>query len=176
MAGRRPKPTALKIAEGNLGKRALNHNEPQFGGLPKCPAHLDKDAKAEWRRISKELAAVGLLAAVDRAALSAYCQCWSRWCDAEQNIQKIGTVVKSPKSGYPIQNPYVGIANTALDQMRKFLIEFGLTPASRSRISLDLSSGNKDDSFDAFMANRPVIEGEAEDSNPNECSPEKEQG
>lgn len=175
MAGRRPKPTALKIAEGNPGKRPLNLNEPQFGGLPKCPGHLDKNAKAEWRRISKELAAAGLLAAADRAALAAYCQCWSRWCDAEENIQKTGTVIQSPKSGYPIQNPYVGIANTALDQMRKFLIEFGLTPASRSRISLDLSTGTKDDAFDAFMANRPVIEGEAEESTPDESGPAREE-
>lgn len=177
MAGRRPKPTALKIAEGNLGKRPLNLNEPQYGGLPKCPSHLDKGARAEWKRISKELAGVGLLAAVDRAALAAYCQCWSRWCDAEEKIREVGTVVKSPKSGYPIQNPYVSIANTALDQMRKFLIEFGLTPASRSRISLDLSTGTRDDAFDAFMASRPVIEGEApEEASPDESSPEEEQG
>lgn len=177
MPGRRPKPTALKIAEGNPGRRPLNLNEPQFRGLPKCPAHLDKNAKAEWRRISKELAAIGLLAAVDRAALAAYCQCWSRWIDAEESIKKFGTVIKSPKSGYPVQNPYVGIANTALDQMRKFLIEFGLTPASRSRISIDLGTNTKEDSFDSFMASRPVIEGEAQEVIPDESSPgDKEPG
>lgn len=178
MAGRRPKPTALKIAEGNPGKRPLNLNEPQFGGLPKCPPHLNKNAKAEWRRISKELAAIGLLAAVDRAALAAYCASWARWIDAEESIQKFGTVIKSPKSGYPIQNPYVSISNTSLDLMRKFLIEFGLTPASRSRISIDLSTRTKEDSFDAFMANRPTVEGEApEEVSSDESSPgEKEQG
>jgi P27 family predicted phage terminase small subunit len=97
---------------------------------------LSKDAKAEWKRISQELLAIGLLTKVDRAALAAYCQAWARWCEAERNVQKYGHVVKSP-SGYPIQNPYVGIANTALDQMRKFLIEFGMTPASRSRLSVE---------------------------------------
>jgi len=29
MAGRKPKPTALKIIEGNPGKRPLNKNEPK---------------------------------------------------------------------------------------------------------------------------------------------------
>jgi P27 family predicted phage terminase small subunit len=157
------------MREGNPGKRPLNLNEPQFGGLPKCPAHLDKNAKAEWRRISRELAAVGLLSAVDRAALAAYCAAWSRWISAEEGIQKHGTVIKSPKSGYPIQNPYVSISNTALDLMRKFLIEFGLTPASRSRISLDLGTGTTEDSFDAFMRtpstaqlSKAIADGEAE--------------
>jgi P27 family predicted phage terminase small subunit len=162
-AGRRPKPTAVKIAEGNPGKRPLNRNEPQFGGFPKCPAHLDAEARKEWKRISNELAAVGLVSAVDRAALSAYCQCWSRWCSAEKEIQQTGAVIKSPKSGYPVQNPFVGIANTALDQMRKFLIEFGLTPASRSRISLDLSTNTAEDSFDAFMRSAPSLDSDQSD-------------
>lgn len=114
----------------------MNASEPKPTGIPTCPRHLSKDAKSEWKRISQELLAVGLLTKVDRAALAAYCQAWARWCEAERNVQKYGHVVKSP-SGYPIQNPYVGIANTALDQMRKFLIEFGMTPASRSRLSVE---------------------------------------
>jgi P27 family predicted phage terminase small subunit len=170
--GRRPKPTALKQLQGNPGKRPLNLNEPQFGGLPKCPGHLDKNAKAEWRRISKELSAVGLLSAADRAALSAYCAAWSRWIAAEESIQKFGTVIKSPKSGYPIQNPYVSISNTALDLMRKFLIEFGLTPASRSRISVDLNSGSKEDSFDAFMRTNSPVQG-SKDIADGEVEPEE---
>lgn len=45
---------------------------------------------------------------------------------------KYGTVVKSP-SGYPIQSPYLAIANKAHEQMTKLLAEFGMTPSSRSR-------------------------------------------
>jgi P27 family predicted phage terminase small subunit len=150
MAGRRPKPTQLKLLEGNPGKRALNRNEPKPTGKPTCPAHLDKRAKAEWTRISKELYAIGLLTAVDRAALAAYCQCWSRWVEAEEKIRETSLVVASKKSGYPIQNPYVGIANTALDQMRKFLVEFGLTPASRTRLSIDGDKSGSDP-FAEFM-------------------------
>jgi P27 family predicted phage terminase small subunit len=135
---------------GNPGKRKLNQNEPKPMGIPRCPSHLDKLAKAEWVRISKELIAVGLLTSMDRAALAAYCAAWSRWVAAEANIAKYGTVIKSPKSGYPIQNPYVGVANTAVDQMRKFLVEFGMTPASRSRLNVDTTPPA--DSFEAFMA------------------------
>ena len=99
MAGRRPKPTALKALQGNPGKRPLNRHEPQPGGLPKCPKHLDGQARKEWKRISRELIACGLLTEVDRAALAAYCVAWSRWIDAEANVRKFGGVIKSPKSG-----------------------------------------------------------------------------
>jgi len=152
MAGRKPIPTAIKQLNGNPGKRPLNRNEPKFGthGVT-CPKHLDKTARAEWKRVSAELSTTGLLTTVDRAALAAYCAAWSRWVDAELNIQKFGTVIKSPKSGFPIQNPYVGIANTALDQMRKFAVEFGMTPSSRSRIST-ADGPTSGDPFADFMA------------------------
>jgi phage terminase small subunit len=43
-------------------------------------------------------------------------------------------MVKSP-SGYPIQSPYVAIANRQAELMMRIASEFGFTPASRSRIS-----------------------------------------
>lgn len=149
MPGRRPKPTALKEIQGNPGKRPLNKNEPKPKGTPTCPSHLDPEGKKEWRRISKELSAIGLLTSVDRAALAAYCAAYSRWAEAEQKIQQHGLVVKAP-SGYPIQNPYVGIANTAMDHLRKFATEFGLTPASRTRLSVEPQKTDTDP-FAAFM-------------------------
>jgi P27 family predicted phage terminase small subunit len=93
---------------------------------------------------------MGLLTSVDRAALAAYCQTYSRWAKAETNIAQYGSVLKSPKSGFPIANPYVGIANRALDQMRKFAVEFGLTPASRSRLSIQTAPSA--DPFETFMS------------------------
>ncbi len=40
------------------------------------------------------------------------------------------------KHGNVIQNPYLGVANRAWDQVRQMSIEFGLTPSSRSRIKV----------------------------------------
>lgn len=136
MAGRKPLPTHLKIIKGNPGKRPLNKNEPQFTReIPECPDHLDAVAREEWERITQELYRLNLLTTVDRAALAAYCQAWSRWTEAELNLRKTGMVVKT-KDGYPLLNPYLSVINKTLLQMRAFLTEFGLTPASRSRISV----------------------------------------
>ncbi|MGF0034338.1 hypothetical protein ACQRBN_15455 [Bariatricus sp. SGI.154] len=41
MAGRKPKPTAVKKLEGNPGKRKLNTKEPvPEKGMPICPEHI----------------------------------------------------------------------------------------------------------------------------------------
>jgi P27 family predicted phage terminase small subunit len=135
MRGPSPKPTALKLLAGNPGKRPLNESEPTPpAGAPNCPRELSKEAKKEWKRIAPLLYDMGVLSTIDIAALAAYCECWSRWRDAERNIAKYGAVIKTP-TGYPIQSPYVSIATKAIEQMRRFLSEFGMTPASRSRIS-----------------------------------------
>jgi hypothetical protein len=47
---------------------------------------------------------------------------------------EIGTMVRSP-TGYPIQSPYLAMANRQAELMMRIASEFGFTPASRSRIS-----------------------------------------
>jgi P27 family predicted phage terminase small subunit len=154
MIGRKPKPTALKLLAGNPGHRPLNADEPKPSGTPTCPEHLNETANSEWNRISGELSALGLLTLVDRAALAAYCMVYARWVDAELNIQKYGTVIKT-KAGNAIQNPYVGVANRALDLMYKFQSEFGMTPSSRSRLSVTPSSQAPAGSWDEFIDQVP---------------------
>ncbi len=75
MAGRKPKPTALKKLEGNPGKRKLNTKEPVPGkGMPDCPKWLLPEAKEEWKRLCQKLSEMGVLTEVDMAAFAAYCQ------------------------------------------------------------------------------------------------------
>jgi P27 family predicted phage terminase small subunit len=135
MRGRRPKPTRLKFLTGNPGKRPLNAAEPQPEiAIPECPDELGPVAKREWDRLVGELTALRILTNLDRAALAAYCGAYAMWAEATQNIQKFGTMVKSP-TGYPVQSPYVSIANRQAEIMMRIASEFGFTPASRSRIA-----------------------------------------
>ena len=135
--GRRPKPTALKRATGNPGKRKLNEHEPKpDAAVPEFPPHLDAEAQEEWARVTPQLMRLRVLTRLDRAALAVYCQAWSRWVDAETKLRQFGAVIKTPR-GYPVQNPYLGIANTAMATMLRYLGEFGMTPSSRSRIMAD---------------------------------------
>ena len=54
------------------------------------------------------------------------------WVEATEALQKYGSMVKSP-NGYPIQSPWVSIANKQADLMMRIASEFGFTPASRGR-------------------------------------------
>jgi P27 family predicted phage terminase small subunit len=151
MRGRRPKPTRLKLLTGNPGKRPLNMDEPRPKiVIPDCPLELGPVAKREWDRLAGELTALRLLTSLDRAALAAYCGAYAMWAEATEAIQKYGSMVKSP-SGFPIQSPYVAIANRQAEIMMRIASEFGFTPASRSRISTP--SKTEPTLFDALEKN-----------------------
>lgn len=135
ITGRRPKPTAVRRMEGNRGKRAWNHDEPQPpDGIPRCPAHLAPGARTEWRRVARSLHAMGVLTLIDRAALAAYCQTYAKWVEAEQKLKETPPLLKTP-SGYVQQSPWVAIANKQLELMGRYMTELGMTPASRSRVA-----------------------------------------
>jgi P27 family predicted phage terminase small subunit len=149
--GRKPKPTAMKVLEGNPGKRPLNENEPKpEKKAPKCPAWLEPEAKKEWKRMTKTLEAIGVLTQVDATAFAGYCQAYARWKEAEEFLSKHGTIFKTP-SGYIQQVPQVSIAQTYLKIMKDFCSEFGLTPAARSRISVSTTEGSNDDPMEDML-------------------------
>lgn len=141
MSGPPPKPTALKLLQGNPGKRPIRVDEfrPE-AKLPQCPQHLVGEAKKEWRRLTPELVRYGMISEVDRAAVAMICTMWGRYVEAEEMIERAakeakgtGLFVRSP-SGYPIQSPWVAVSNKAMELYKSYLAEFGLSPASRSRV------------------------------------------
>ena len=68
--GRKPKPTAMKELEGNPGKHPLNTSEPKPNKkAPACPKWLEPEAKKEWRRLAKQMEAIGILTEVDNEAI-----------------------------------------------------------------------------------------------------------
>lgn len=149
--GRKPKPTAIKQLEGNPGKRQLNTAEPKpIQKAPTCPKWLDDEAKKEWKRLAKKMEQLGILTEVDMAAFAGYCQSYARWKEAEEFISKHGAIVKTP-SGYWQQVPQVSIAQQYMKQMSKFCEQFGLTPASRSRIVADIQKNEYIDEMDRLL-------------------------
>lgn len=147
MRGRKPKPTALKILQGNAGKREINGDEPQPSSeLPSCPGWLAGEAKAEWRRVALELHECGVLTLIDRAVLAAYCQAWARWAQAEKLLEEKGLIVEvykeDPDSGqfFLVQvreRPEVGISRKYGTLMRSYASELGLSPSARTRLKVE---------------------------------------
>ena len=93
--GRKPKPTAMKELEGNPGKHPLNTSEPKPNKkAPACPKWLEPEAKKEWRRLAKQMEAIGILTEVDMAAFAGYCQAYARWKEAEEFIPFVQSIHK----------------------------------------------------------------------------------
>jgi P27 family predicted phage terminase small subunit len=152
MRGRKPLPSNVVRLRGNPGKRRLNDAEPRpVARVLPCPACLCDEARKEWQRLAKELAELGLLTGLDRGLLAAYCQAHALWVEAVSSIERYGTMVKSP-NGFPMQSPYVAVANKQVDIMVRIAAELGMTPSSRTRIR----AGDKAlaDPFEAFLQGR----------------------
>ena len=152
MRGRKPLPSNVVRLRGNPGKRRLNDAEPKpTAKIPSCPACLGEAARKEWMRLVRELAEVELLTGLDRGMLAAYCQAHALWVEAVSSIGRYGTMIKSP-NGYPMQSPYVAVANKQVEIMVRIAAELGMTPSSRTRIRV--GERPPEDPFEAFIQGR----------------------
>lgn len=143
--GHNKKDAELKKLQGNAGHRNLNKVAPKGApGLPVMPLGLSEVAQQEWNDILPLLVRMGVqLCQGDGKALAAYCSCYAQWMLAEDEIQRYGItiyVVHTDEDDGDIVfsehkvNPAVRVRSDALRQMKSFLIEFGLTPASRCKL------------------------------------------
>jgi P27 family predicted phage terminase small subunit len=142
MPGPKPKPTHLKIIEGNRGHRKLNRNEPiPEGDLRDAPSWLTTEQRAGYRYAVRH-APAGLLKKLDRSVLIVWVVAQSLHRNATEQVEKFGLVIKSPVKGEPMQNPFLSIINRQAVIMLRAADHLGFTPASRSKIQLmDSASG-----------------------------------
>lgn len=136
MSGPPPKPTKLRILNGNPSRRPLNENEPEPTTTgTECPTWIDSYARREWKRVVPELHRLGLLTLFDVADLAGYCQ-------AVSDIRRLGAFVRKhgetmeTSFGQVMMRPETRRLDAAWARLRAFATEFGFSPASRSRITV----------------------------------------
>jgi P27 family predicted phage terminase small subunit len=137
-AGRPPKPTHLKKLGGTLQPSRTNHNEPIPDvalGLP--PDWLSARAKEYWQEIGDLLLGMKLVSYGDSAALMLLCDTLAEYVSLRVSIQKKGRVYENLTPGGKVYrpNPEVAMAADAWRRAQRMLVEFGLTPASRGKVS-----------------------------------------
>ena len=132
----KPKPTALKVLQGNPGKRAMRKREPRPGELLGPPADLCEVARAEWAELTR-LECWGLVVTqADADLLEQYCRIHAQLKKAEGKVAEFGELVKSP-NGFPCQSPWLNIVNRCRADMFRIALEFGGSPSSRTRLSIE---------------------------------------
>ncbi|MCP3719119.1 phage terminase small subunit P27 family [Paraburkholderia sp. CNPSo 3281] len=141
--GRPRKPVALHVVSDTFRKTRHGTSPREPREVPGPPAWLDATARAEWRRIARILAGIGVLTPLDRGALAALCVSYSRLIAAERALahaaahDKVnGGMVAHAVNGVAYASPLIGIANRATALYLKLSREFGLTPASRASIGM----------------------------------------
>lgn len=155
MAGRRPTPTALKLVKGNPGKRGLPKKEPKpKREIPSCPAHLGESGKVAWGRLSVLLDQMGVLTEADGFALERLVDCYTDILDCRQLIARDGrTYTTTTMQGDTLikGNPAVNQLRAADAQFKSYLVEFGLTPAARSKVHATPDEEDKTDPLAEFF-------------------------
>lgn len=129
MAGRRPKPTAIKKIEGNAGRRPLNEKEPVPDGRPIMPGCVQGRAADLWREYSR----IGYwLTAADSELLAI-------WCITAARIES----AKHPSA------PLVA-------QFRLLSVELGFSPASRPKLAAPRDKPAEPSPTEKFFRPRPA--------------------
>jgi P27 family predicted phage terminase small subunit len=70
---------------------------------------------------------------IDKAGLAIYCQTWARWEEAEAKIREVDLVMPGAQFNKQ-RKEFVKQAAEAMRDLMRYLVEFGMTPSSRSRV------------------------------------------
>jgi P27 family predicted phage terminase small subunit len=149
--GRRPLPSTIKNLRGNPGKRQINTNEPvSQPGDPTMPTGLSDAAQKKWHELLDVLRPMRVLTIADGLNLAAICYTFDVWMSANEDVKTLGVMAKVPVMGRKgtleekevigwivKKNPAVAVANEALKTMKSYMVEVGLTPASRSKLHIE---------------------------------------
>jgi P27 family predicted phage terminase small subunit len=150
--GPKPKPTKIRVFEGNPGNIPLNPNEPDPMVLentdpPKwigmdCAYMNVKDAEFPleevtnkiWEELMPELKRLGVLTEIDRNKFARYCEIFARWLKMKAFIDKHGEVYPVYIRQYEAQvDPETGEElkredGSVIHKMRKHLKSMNVYP------------------------------------------------
>lgn len=137
--GHNAKPTELRLLQGTARPDRMKPGEPTPDVLANLvpPGSLDAYGKQCWNRNAPVLARMGLLTEVDVDQFTAYCDTYSQWRHAVIVQRKLS----------PDDDGYRRVAVTvenARTQMRLMAGEFGMSPSSRSRLSVGKAAEEAD--------------------------------
>lgn len=97
-----------------------------------APEWLDDVAREEFERVVREAGKIPMLDNLDRSVLAIYASNYSKFVDAEKNLQKYGPVVKA--NGMPMPSPYVNVSDKAAAKVLQCSSKLGLAVTDRLKL------------------------------------------
>ena len=129
MRGRKRKPAAIRKLLGNASKRPIAP-EPSFKvGVPEPPESLKGEGLKEWRRLAPILIGQGVLTEADWSVFAQYCEAQGRYLElwAVRSKERVGS-----EEWQRIDRA----VDRALNHLGKARAELGLTPVTRSKVTM----------------------------------------
>ena len=134
-----PTPTALLKKLGMRSHGTLKQGrepkplEPRLDG--EVPPALESDQYAVecWRKYYPMLNKMRVLSESDLLGLQGLCMSYARARAADMEVQLNGLLITGAW-GRKVTNPAVVISRNAWTEVRKFVQEYGMTPAARARV------------------------------------------
>jgi P27 family predicted phage terminase small subunit len=121
----------------------------------RCPSWLSPEGRKLWRQLYPRLFRLGLATELDAESLAIACQAYAEFEIATKLLQKDGRLLTAPTSGYQMPHPAVALQRSAWATWLKYASAFGLTPATRGRITVPEPPGKKSGPARRFeIANR----------------------
>ena len=138
MGGRPPMPNAYHELTkpklyGVIKARVENTPKDEKKIKPRCPQHLDKKQKKEWRFYAKILQNYNLFTAANQMLLDLLAVNTVQYKECLEKVMQTGLLIKSP-NGFPVYNPYWNVMNKTEDKILKCLKELGLSSAGLASI------------------------------------------
>lgn len=153
MRGAKRKPSAVLRLEGSsqFRKPHRQNTEPDApDGDPGCPPWLDREGKAEWRRVTASLRAMGILKTTDRTMLAALCQAESELVRYSAALNKLKPAFIGTMKSRRLQT----MVSDATKRAASICACFGLDPSNRSRIHVEPGDTGASDEYGEFLDQR----------------------
>ena len=167
--GPKPKPTAIRVFEGNAGNLPLPENEPKpkraeelqcsewmeadcpyMSGDGKFPLH--QISKKIWDEMAPELDLLGVLKGIDFGKFTRYCETFARWLKMKAFIDKNGET-------YPVYGTvYVTNPETNITKMEKTLKQLKMFPQVAIYLKLGDALRKYEEEFGIGAASRTRIQ------------------
>ena len=134
--GRRPTPTALKLLRGNPSKTPIHADPIPPQGEIIVPSWLTEAAAKIFSAYQPILEGMQVLTVADRSASMFTSATEAEFIELEQDIQENGRSRKifTAAGEKWAANPAVAQRSDAGKRLKSLMIEFGMSPSSRTRL------------------------------------------
>lgn len=135
VVGRKRKPTSLRVADGTM--RADRYGDPEaepgaaVGDVPECPSDMGEAGRKCWDEVLPVIVSNGYLADLDLHAFERFARLHDELADCDESIESDGAY-HILDSGSIQQHPAINRKMKVLDMLRRYEIEFWLTPTARA--------------------------------------------